>query len=96
MRGDWLLRRLAPDCSRIELFTLPKKTDEDGLLHSMGWETANIHLGSQTMIAAVRDGLGRQKAGWLEVAAREMAAALTRDWKEWKTDFHSQHPVKAH
>lgn len=95
VRGSWLLRRLAPDCSRIELFTLPKKTDEEGLLHSMGWETANVHLGSKAMVAAVRVSLGRQKPGWLEAAARDMAAALTRDWKEWKTGFRSQHPVKA-
>jgi len=44
--GDWLIRRLAPDCARITLNALPKKRDEKRLLYAMGGETANIHLGS--------------------------------------------------
>src|SRR5216684_6722865 len=46
IRGDWLIRRLAPDCSRIELTAIAKRTNETNLLHAMGRETANIHLGS--------------------------------------------------
>jgi hypothetical protein len=42
----WIVRRLAPDCSRIELAALPRERDETRLLHAMGWETANVHLGS--------------------------------------------------
>ena len=45
VHGMWLLRRLAPDCSRIELATLPRNHDESRLLWMMGWETANMHLG---------------------------------------------------
>ena len=33
----WIVRRLAPDCSRIELSALPKERDEIRLLHAMGW-----------------------------------------------------------
>jgi len=40
------VRRLAPNCSRIELSALPKERDELRLLHAMGWETANVHLGT--------------------------------------------------
>ena len=42
--GRWIVRRLAPDCSRIELSSMPKVRDEAKLLYSMGFETANIHL----------------------------------------------------
>src|SRR4029077_11978372 len=42
----WLLRRLSPDCSRILLDELPKRRDEGRLLKAMGWEAANIHLGT--------------------------------------------------
>ena len=35
VRGRWLIRRLAPDCSRIELTDLPTKVDEKRLLESM-------------------------------------------------------------
>ena len=47
VRGRWIIRRLAPDCSRIELSSLPEEHDACRLLHCMGWETANIHLGSE-------------------------------------------------
>ena len=46
LRGTWIVRRLAPDCSRIELSALPQQRDEIKLLHSMGLETANVHLGT--------------------------------------------------
>src|SRR6266436_8716076 len=47
VRGRWIVRRLSPHCSRIELSLLPKNRDECRLLFAMGWETANIHLGSR-------------------------------------------------
>ena len=54
MEGPWLLRRLSPYCSRIELTALPKKRDEGKLLYAMGWETANVHLGDRQQIKAVQ------------------------------------------
>lgn len=81
LRGSWIVRRLAPDCTRIELDTLPKRRDELKLLHAMGWETANIHLGAaRTGIAA---DLKRRRARWLSRAAANMAEAVTSDWREW-------------
>src|SRR6266516_4619191 len=47
VRGRWIVRRLSPHCLRIELDELPKNRDECRLLFAMGWETANIHLGSR-------------------------------------------------
>ena len=60
LRGHWIVRRLAPDCSRIELASLPTERDEARLLHAMGWETANIHLGSRDTVGAVRRDLERR------------------------------------
>ena len=79
VRGRWMIRRLAPDCARIELADLPAERDELKLLRSMGWETANLHLGSRRRKIA-RD-LDRQKNRWLEYAADEMAAATTDDFR---------------
>ncbi|HJY86083.1 MAG TPA: DUF2252 family protein [Candidatus Acidoferrales bacterium] len=81
--GDWLVRRLAPDCSRIELSSLPKKRDEASLLHAMGWETANIHLGSSNAISAVERDLKKRPARWLRQAAKKMSQAVTRQWEDW-------------
>lgn len=82
--GSWLLRRLAPDCSRIELASLPEKKDEEQLLYSMGWETANVHLGSKNSLRAVEKDLKKRPANWLHSAARQMAKAVKRDWKKWR------------
>ena len=42
LEGGWLVRRLSPDCSRIELAQLPIRRDELRLLHCMGWETGGF------------------------------------------------------
>jgi hypothetical protein len=81
---NWLLRRLAPDCSRIELVTLPQSRDEERLLYSMGWETANVHLGSGQAIPALKRDLKKRRAGWLHQAAKEMVRTVRRDWERWK------------
>ena len=84
LRGQWIVRRLAPDCSRIDLASLPTERDETRLLHAMGWETANIHLGSRAAVGAVRRDLERQPKDWLRKAAEAMVTATRKDWEEWK------------
>lgn len=82
--GHWIVRRLSPHCSRIELHELPTRRDELRLLFAMGWETANIHLGSQNARKQIRRHLAGLKPNWLSAAAKDMAGAVTRDWREWK------------
>jgi hypothetical protein len=84
LRGRWLVRRLSPHCSRIELTVLPTDRDECRLLFSMGWETANIHLGNRDAVKAIRKHLSNQKSSWLYAAAREMVAAIRKDWQVWR------------
>jgi uncharacterized protein (DUF2252 family) len=85
LSGRWVVRRLAPHCSRIDLGFLPEKRDEERLLHAMGFETANIHLGSGNAIKAVRRDLGRRKPDWLLTAVHDMAKVVLKEWEEWKT-----------
>lgn len=84
LHGHWILRRLSPHCSRIELAHLPKNRDECRLLFSMGWETANVHLGSATSVSGIRKHLAQQKSSWLYAAATKMATAVRRDWQVWR------------
>jgi len=84
LKGRWIVRRLGPLCSRIELASLPKERDELRLLEAMGWETANVHLGSPRSIPAVQRDLKRRPAEWLHEAAQQMVRATTADWQEWK------------
>src|SRR5262249_15408891 len=81
MRGHWVLRRLAPRSSKIEIEHLPPKVNPLVLLHQMGRETANIHLASKGAAARIRRDLVRRKRGWLEAAARKMVKQVLADWK---------------
>jgi hypothetical protein len=78
----WIVRRLAPDCSRIELAALPRERDERRLLYAMGFETANIHLGSAKARVLVED-LQSRSRGWLFRAARKMEKAVTADFEAY-------------
>ncbi|MFI4987753.1 MAG: DUF2252 family protein [Alphaproteobacteria bacterium] len=80
----YLVRRLGPHCSRIELSMLPRAMNEVRILDAMGRETANLHLGSAAMCAAVRADLAARPRGWLLAAAKAMHAATLADWKTWK------------
>jgi hypothetical protein len=84
LRGHWLVRRLSPHCCRIELSSLPANRDESRLLFSMGWETANIHLGSPQSVKKIRKHLGNQKPDWLCSAATDMVGAVKKDWQLWR------------
>lgn len=84
VREGWLIRRLAPDCSRIELVLLPKSRDEGRLLKAMGWEAANVHLGTRGAGRSIAIDLARRKQGWLRDAATRMGRRLRADWKDWR------------
>ncbi|HVO34480.1 MAG TPA: DUF2252 family protein [Gemmatimonadales bacterium] len=83
LQKNWIVRRLAPDCSRIELAALPRERDHLRLLQATGWETANVHLGSIRRRDLVADLRGRPK-GWLARAARVMENAVSEDWADWR------------
>jgi hypothetical protein len=80
---DWVVRRLAPHCSRIELSELPHRRDEAALLKAMGAETANLHLASRPAMSAVRADLARRPGRWLQAAGETMLAATLEDWEDW-------------
>jgi hypothetical protein len=84
VKQQWLIRRLAPDCSRIELNQLPAKRDELKLLRAMGLETANIHLGTKNAAAKIAADLRKRPSRWLYDAARAMEWATINDWKQWR------------
>ena len=82
IHGSWIVRRLAPDCARIDLATLATERDEWRLLRAMGWETANLHLGSAS--ATLRRDLRLRRGPWLARAATDMIQAVTKDWRDWQ------------
>jgi hypothetical protein len=82
--GRWLMRRLSPDSNNIEIADLPAKRDEEMLLYAMGSEVANVHLGSKRPKSILED-LRRRKPNWLRGAAKDMAKAMMREWKDYRS-----------
>ncbi|HEY7091361.1 MAG TPA: DUF2252 family protein [Tepidisphaeraceae bacterium] len=78
--GAWVTRRLAPDCRRIELSSFRRIDEEEFMLHAMGYETANVHLGTAGARHRILSHLNRQSKGWLRNAALKMHSLLMKDF----------------
>jgi hypothetical protein len=78
----WVVRRLSPDCSKVELGDLARKRDERRLLRAMGWETANLHLAGGPS-AGLRRHLRSLPESWLRTAAADMSDVTMDDWRDW-------------
>jgi hypothetical protein len=83
LKGRWIVRRLAPDCTRIEMSMFPKQRDENRLLQAMGWEIANVHLGTGDAGRLLAD-LKKRGKMWLHKDAANMVAATKADWDAWR------------
>jgi hypothetical protein len=90
VEGAWLSRRLAPDCSRIELASLARVADEARLLRAMGWETANIHLGTEGAVKRIRRDLRSRPGDWLATTSKKLANAVSEDFEEWRSAARSE------
>lgn len=84
LRGHWIVRRLSPHCSRIELEALGSCRGELRLMEAMGRETANIHLGTEEKRRAILKDFRKWKRNWLLGAGQAMATATDTDWKAWR------------
>ena len=82
--GSWIVRRLAPYCSRIELSQMPGGGDEKKLLKVMGHELANIHLGEKRNAQSILDDLSHRRGKWLHQAVNRMIDVTLADWTAWR------------
>ncbi len=84
LRGRWIVRRLSPHCSRIELSQMKAQGTEIQLLHAMGWEVANVHLGTSSARKPIQGHLKNQKGKWLHRASLAMLESVRQDWRVWR------------
>ena len=90
VHDKWLVRRIGPDALKINLPTSQKDQRlafAPMLLRLMGFETANIHLGSRAPADLIHslDSLARKPGSrWLEVATEKMMKATHKDHRAWK------------
>jgi hypothetical protein len=87
----WLVRRLGPDCSRIDLEELRYHQDLASLLRCMGWETANIHLGTRKARKNLRKEMDRLPDAWLRHASEAMFEQSLKDWKTFRESKKALH-----
>jgi hypothetical protein len=93
--GGWVIRRLAPDCSRIDLATLTEADDKQRMFRAMGWETAHVHLAQSEAIAAIQKDLAKRGVKQFMDGAEAMIEATRQDWKDWRKSFRQSARVEA-
>ncbi len=81
----WVVRGLAPDRCRVELSELGPERDETRMMHAMGWEIANIHLGTRAIVKDILEDLKQRKTNWLKNSALKMVEATLKDWEMWRS-----------
>ena len=80
VRDGWVVRRLSPHCSKIELADLPRKHDHKRLLHAMGHELANVHMGSPNARVELRTDLTSKRQHQLARAVALMVESTDEDF----------------
>jgi hypothetical protein len=81
----WVVRRLAPQCARIELDLLASVDDLLRVFWAMGCEIANLHVGTPGAARRIQRDLSRRPRKWLRDASRSAAQVLLDDWCDWQT-----------
>ncbi|HEY8337818.1 MAG TPA: DUF2252 family protein [Tardiphaga sp.] len=82
--GNFVIRRIAPDSHKIELGKHAGTTLKARLLGAMARDLAAIHAASPVGAKALRKDLRKRPRGWLDAAAKTMAAAVQQDFRTWK------------
>jgi uncharacterized protein (DUF2252 family) len=86
LHGDVLVRRLSPNNRKIEVEDhLPMLLGTD-MLRAMGFDLAAAHLGASAIGPAIAADLKQRPKGWLETAARRMAALIADEQRRFKRD----------
>jgi hypothetical protein len=88
--GRWAVRRLSPACDKIPLSAAVKLGNGARLLHAMGQEAANVHVGSGRTIKSVLGDLDRRRGRWLRDAAKAMVRCTNEDWREWSNVYRER------
>lgn len=84
VEGDWTVRSLSPTRSKIVLGELSKVKDEEHLLRAMGYETANIHLGTPNAAKNILADLNKRgDNSWLVDAVKKMTKSNSDDQAAW-------------
>jgi hypothetical protein len=84
VHGKFIFRRIAADARKIELLDVGGSKIKANILQAMGFDLASIHAAGSAGVDALQADLKKRPPGWLNAAARTAAAAVKRDFEEWR------------
>ncbi|MHB8636318.1 MAG: DUF2252 family protein [Fimbriimonadaceae bacterium] len=85
LHDSWVVRRLAPVCSRIELSMMPEQREELKMVYAMGFELGNIHFASRQQVPQLLAHLRKQPKKWLRKSVEQMADLVAADFEAYRT-----------
>jgi hypothetical protein len=78
------VRRLSPNNRKIEVEKGQSTLFTSDMLQTMGFELANVHLGTAERRDAIEQDLKNRKRRWLTASARKASDAITQEYNDWK------------
>jgi hypothetical protein len=84
IKDNVLVRRLSPNNRKVEVEKGKSILFSRDMLQIMGFELANVHLGTAEYRDAIQRDLEKRKRRWLIANARKAAEATMREYKAWK------------
>jgi hypothetical protein len=86
IKNNVVVRRLSPNNRKIEVEIGESTLFTSDMLQTMGFELANVHLGTAERRDAIKRDLEKRKRGWLTANARKASDATTQEYKDWKAN----------
>ena len=84
IKDNVVVRRLSPNNRKIEVEKGKSTLFTSDMLQTMGFDLANVHLGTAERRDAIKRDLENRKRGWLTANARKASDATTQEYKDWK------------
>jgi hypothetical protein len=84
IKNNVVVRRISPNNRKIEVEIGKSTLFTSDMLQTMGFELANVHLGTAERRDAIKRDLESRKRGWLIANARMASDATTQEYKDWK------------
>ncbi len=83
---SWVVRRLSPEARKVEIDEVEHAPDQKHLLHAMGRELANVHIGSSGGARPIRSYLERLPDDWLRRASALAVERVRENYEAFLCD----------
>ena len=77
------MRRLSPNSRKIEVKDYPSELLSFRMLRAMGYELANLHLGTGNRHTALEEDFSGRDDDWLLTSAKKAAKFVVREYNDW-------------